>query len=138
MRLLILILLIIALLLESSVTTVSLLIPIIVVATVLLKDSVVFLLAFIFGILLDILAFKMVGVSSMFLTFLVFLILMYERKFEIQTPSFIIFSTFISSFIFLLIFQRGNVIFQSIISTLIGFILFEALRRVNFQKHKDD
>lgn len=138
MRLLILILLIIALLLESSVTTVSLLIPIIVVATVLLKDSVVFLLAFIFGILLDILAFKMVGVSSMFLTFLVFLILMYERKFEIQTPSFIIFSTFISSFIFLLIFQRGNVFFQSIISTLIGFILFEALRRVNFQKHKDD
>ncbi len=138
MKLLILILLIAALMLESSVTTLSLIIPIIVVATVLLKDSVVFLLAFVFGILLDILTFKMVGLSSLFLTFLVFLILMYERKFEIKTPSFIIFSTFFSSFIFLLIFQRGNIIVQSLFSTLIGFILFEALRRVSFQKHKDD
>lgn len=138
MKLLIIFLLIVALMLESSVTTLSLIIPIIVVATVLLKDSIVFLLAFIFGILLDILAFKMVGVSSLFFTFLVFLILMYERKFEIQTPSFIIFSTFLSSFIFLLIFQRGNIIFQSIFSTLIGFILFETLRRISFQKHKDD
>lgn len=138
MKLLILILLIIALILESSVTTASLIIPIIVVATVLLRDSVVFLLAFIFGILLDILGFKMVGVTSLFLTFLVFLILMYEKKFEIQTPSFIIFSTFLSSFIFLIIFQRGNLIFQSIFSTLIAYILFEVLRRVSFKKHEDD
>ena len=124
MRLLILILLISFLILESSVTTTPLIIPVIVVATVMLRDYIAFLLAFIFGFLLDILTFKTVGLSSLLLTILVFLILMYERKFEIETPRFIIFSTFLSSFIFIILFQRGNLIIQPLVSVLIGLILY--------------
>lgn len=138
MKLLLIILLIISLILESSITTIPLILLILLVSTVVSRDDIVFLLAFIFGILLDILTFKAVGVSSVFFTFLVFLILIYEKKFEINTPSFTVFSTLLSSILFLIFFQRGNVIIQSLISTVISLILFATFKKLNYKRQEND
>ncbi len=138
MKLLLIILLIISLILESSITTIPLILLVLLVSTVVLRDDIIFLLAFIFGIFLDILTFKTVGVSSVFFTFLVFLILIYEKKFEINTPSFIIFSTLLSSILFLIFFQRGNVIIQSLVSTVISLILFAVFKKLNYKRQEND
>lgn len=137
MKLLIIILLTLSLILESSITTIPLIVPVLVVSTVILRDYAVFLFAFVFGILLDILSFNTVGISSVFFSFLVFLILIYERKFEINTPSFIIFSTLLSSFLFLIFFQRGNLIIQPLISTVIGIILFAVFKKLTYKGHEN-
>ncbi len=133
MKLLTIILLTISLILESSITTIPLIVPVLVVSTVILRDYAVFLFAFVFGILLDILSFNTVGIASVFFSFLVFLILIYERKFEINTPSFIAFSTLLSSFLFLIFFQRGNLIIQPLISTVIGIILFAVFKKLTYK-----
>lgn len=138
MKLLLIFLLIISLIFESSITTIPLTIAVLVVASVVLRDYVVFVLAFIFGILLDILTFKTVGLSSLFFTFLVFLILIYERKFEIYTPYFIAFASFLSSLIFLILFQRGNVIIQSLVCLAVALFLFEMFKKLNYKIKVND
>ena len=137
MKLLIIILLTISLILESSITTIPLILLVLLVSTVVIKDDIVFLLAFIFGILLDVLTFKTIGLSSAFFTFLVFLILIYEKKFEINTLSFIAFSTLLSSFLFLIFFQRGNIIVQSLVSTAIGLIFFAAFKKLSYKRQEN-
>ena len=137
MKLLIIILLTISLILESSITTIPLILLVLLVSTVVIKDDIVFLLAFIFGILLDVLTFKTIGLSSAFFTFLVFLILIYEKKFEINTLSFIALSTLLSSFLFLIFFQRGNIIVQSLVSTAIGLIFFAAFKKLSYKRQEN-
>ncbi len=137
MKLFFIILLTIGLIFESSITTIPLTIPLLVVATVIFRDYTVFLLAFIFGILLDIILFKTVGLTSLFLVLLVFLILAYEKKFEINTKYFIALSTFLSSFFFLILSQRGNVILQSAISIAVAITLFEIIKKVSFKRKEN-
>ncbi|MBI3985001.1 MAG: hypothetical protein HY344_03625 [Candidatus Levybacteria bacterium] len=138
MKLLLIILLFIALILENSITTIPFTIAILVVSTVIFRDYSIFLLFFIFGIFLDILSFSQIGLSSLFFTFLVFLILIYEKKFEIYNRYFIAFATALSSLTFLLLFQRGNVIIQSLVSMLISLVLFEIFKKLTKKQNTND
>lgn len=132
MRFLSFILLIFALLLETSLTTIPLVLTTLICLTVVYKQNFVFVLAFIFGLFLDLILLNQIGMSSILFVVFLFLILMYQRKFEIKTASFVLVSSFLGSFIYLWIFSYHNLIIpQAIAGAIIGLIIFGFLKKLN-------
>ena len=132
MKFLALFLLTLALILESTITTIPLIFVTLLCLTVVLKENWMFFFAFIFGLMLDLVTFKTPGLSSSFFVVFLFSVLLYRSKFEIATNYFVLASSFIGSFIFLLIAGYTNsIILESIISSIIGIVLFKVFQRVN-------
>lgn len=127
------ILLLISLVLEASITTLPLILLVLICITVIYKDYSVFFLALVFGIFLDIFTFKPIGLSSTFFISIIFLILIYQRKFEITTNYFVFFASFLTSLSFLFLSGNMNIVVQSVISSLIGLLIFNLLLRTKTQ-----
>lgn len=137
MKILSLILLALALLLQTTLTTLPLVLISIVILAVIYRQNFIFILGFIFGIMLDLILFRTVGDSSLFFTVFIFLILIYQRKFEINTASFVLISLFFGSFFYLLLFSNHNlIIFQAITSSLIGLLIFNIVKKLAVDKPK--
>ncbi|HZJ18568.1 MAG TPA: hypothetical protein VFD45_03050 [Patescibacteria group bacterium] len=96
------------------------------------KKEWVFILAFIVGILFDILALRPIGFSSIFYISSLFLISLYERKFETTTIYFVFIMSVILSAIYLVLFSRFSIL-ESIFSGVLGALVFLFL---NYLKHK--
>lgn len=111
----------------SGISTISFSVGLLVVTTVIFKKSWVFFAAFLLGLFLDLALIRPLGYTSLIFTILVFLIRLYERKFEIETITFVFFAAFLGSLIYLMIFDYSNVFLQSLISALIGVLLFKFL-----------
>jgi hypothetical protein len=132
MRFFFVILLTLTLILEISLTTLPLVFLMLLVLTAIFKDNFLFIMALIFGIFLDLMLFRTIGFSSIFFATAIFLVLLYQSKFEISTNSFIIFASFLGSFCFLLIYGiTSNIIWETIISVILGLSMFKLLQRVN-------
>jgi len=132
MKLLAVLLLSVALILQASLTTIPLIFLCLLVFMVLLRANWLFVLAFIFGILLDLVAFRTLGTSSIFLIVVLFLVLLYQSKFEIATNAFIIVVSFLGSFGYLfLLGYHQNLLLQSLVGSIISLILFKLLQRSN-------
>lgn len=117
--------LLIALILEAGLTTIPLILIVLNSLVVIDKKTNMFLPALLFGALLDILTFRTLGIAPIFLTLFLFLVLLYQRKFEIETPSFVLISTFIGAVAFLFVYQFNNLILiQSAISSIIALFIF--------------
>lgn len=127
------ILLLIFLVLEASITTLPLILLILICITVIYKDYSVFFLALVFGIFLDIFTFKTIGLSSILFIIVIFLILIYQRKFEITTNYFVLFASFLASLFFLFLSGNMNIVVQSVISSLIGLLIFNLLQGTKTQ-----
>jgi rod shape-determining protein MreD len=123
--------LIFAILLEVSVTTLPLTLLIILFLAVMKQGNEVFLIAFLAGLALDIFGFGRLGFSSLYFTFIVFLVYLYQKKFEIETVHFMILFSFFGSLIYLFLEGTGNFVFQSIFSTFLVFISFMVFRKFN-------
>lgn len=95
--------------------------------TVIFKKTSIFFIALFLGLLLDLFFLRPFGTTGLIFVIFVFLIMLYERKFETQTVSFIFFATFLGSLIYLLIFGYNNVLIQSIINAIIGVLFFKLL-----------
>jgi cell shape-determining protein MreD len=96
------------------------------------KGNWLFALAFVFGLLFDLLSFKTLGFSSALLILFLFLVLLYQSKFEITTGYFVAIASFLGSFSFL--FLQGYthlILFQAILSAIIGLLLFKLIQRFN-------
>lgn len=130
MKLLAFILLIIALVLEASITTIPFVFLILLCLLVLSRENWVFIFAFAFGLVLDLVGFKTLGISSAFFVTFLFLVLLYQSKFEIATNAFIFFASFFGSFGYLMLLgYNNNLILQVILSSIIGLILFKLIQR---------
>lgn len=128
------ILLFAALILQSWILTLPLVLLVLIPIAVIYRNYYAFALAFIFGILLDILSFKTIGVTSIFFCVFIFLIFMYERKFEINTSYFVIFASFLGSFAFIIFYGYSNLILETLVSTIIGLILFQIFKKGKIAK----
>ena len=115
------------LILSSSLTTIPLSIIILVVCAVIFRESWVFFAAFLLGLYLDLILIKPLGYTSLMLTIFVFLIRLYERKFETQTISFVLLSTFLGSLVYLKLFDYNQILLQSSVSSLLTVLLFKTL-----------
>lgn len=85
----------------------------------------IFLMAFLSGIILDIISLRTIGTTSLFFVIFLFIAIQYARKFETKTARFVLFSSFIGSLIFLIIFGYNSVLQQSIINSVVSLVLFK-------------
>ncbi len=127
------ILLFISVLLEGTVTALPLVLICLICMTIVMRDSFIFLPAFIAGILLDAFALRTIGGASIFLLLFVFLILLYQGKYEINSYPFVWIASFVGSFLFLMMFGYSSALVQAIVSAVIAVFLF-ALMRYTSQK----
>ena len=117
-------LLIISILMEATVTTIPLTLLIILTAAIIFRTNEVFILAFISGLFLDILTLYSLGWSSMYFIILVFVIFLYQKKFEIETLHFVIASSLLASFGYLLIQGSDYFVLQSTAVCIIASVSF--------------
>lgn len=117
-----------ALLLEGTVTTFPLVLVVLLCFTAITKNTVAFPVAFIAGMFLDILTIRTIGVSSIFFMVFLFMILLYQRKYEINSYPFVFFASFLGSLGFLLLSGRGNFFLDSLISSFIALLMFASVR----------
>jgi cell shape-determining protein MreD len=127
-----LILLAIALLLEGTITTLPLVLVCILCLGIFRRDALTFFIAFFAGFLLDALLLHPVGKTSLFFVTFLFLVSLYQRKYEINSVPFVLAASFIGSVIFLWIFGDRNILLQSVLSSVIATVLFSVCR--NFSK----
>jgi hypothetical protein len=134
MKLLAFMLLIIALILEACLTTIPFVFLVLLCLLVLLRENWLFVFAFGFGLVLDLVGFKTPGLSSTFFVIFLFLVLLYQSKFEIATNAFIFFASLIGSFGYLVFLGYNNsLILQTILSSVIGLVLFKLIQKLTVQ-----
>lgn len=121
-------LLIASIFLEGTMTTLPLVFLCLLLVTIFMRNLFLFILAFLAGIFLDAFVLRPIGEASIFLLFIVFLILLYQRKYEINSYPFVMIASFFGSLVFLLLFGYGHAIEQAIISAIIAVFLFIIFR----------
>lgn len=99
--------------------------------TVMKRQEWIFLLAFIAGILLDVFTFRPFGLTSLYFVCFVFLMLLYQRKYETATMPFVAIAAFLGSYGYLVVIGQPAMFLQAIISTIIASIAFAMYRIIN-------
>jgi cell shape-determining protein MreD len=100
---------------------------------VLEKKEWIFLVAFFSGIIFDVLSLRIIGGTSIFLITVLFLISLYERKFETSNVYFVFAASFISGAIYLTIFFNFSLV-QSLATAVLGGIIFLFLNLLTNRK----
>lgn len=121
----------IALLLEGAVTTLPLVLIVLLCLTIYRRDGIVFPIAFAAGLILDIMTIRVLGASSIFFSLILFMILLYQRKYEINSYPFVTVSSFFGALGYLLVFGYANWFMQSVLSSIVAVLLFMPLRFFN-------
>lgn len=115
----------------SGITTIPFFLGLLVVCTVVFKKSWVFFLALGLGLFLDLITIRALGYTALVLVIFVFLIRLYERKFETRTAAFVFISTFLGSLAYLRIFDYQQILLQSLLSSLFAVLLFKIFGRLS-------
>lgn len=123
-------LLLVAIFLESTIITIPLTLLIILFAAVILKNNDVFILAFFSGLLLDILRLGTIGLTSAYFVLFVMLIFLYQKKFEIESISFISISALLGSFIYLFFSNSNQIIPETLSGVFLIFISFYVFKKM--------
>jgi len=94
------------------------------------KKSWVFPAAFFSGIIIDILSLRYLGSTSLFFVTFLFVIHLYERKFETSNIFFAFFACFVGSLLYLTIFGIRQVLVQSLVAAVVGSLIFYLIMRL--------
>lgn len=113
----------------GTLTTIPMIVAVIICFTVVFKNPWVFIAAILGGLFTDIFFLRTLGSTSLFLVIFVFMIFLYQRRFEIQTMPFVFIGTFLGSVIYLKIFGYDQIFLQSIASSLLAIFLFKVFGR---------
>ena len=116
--------LLIAVLIEATFTTIPLALLLLINFLVQEKKSWVFAAAFFSGLALDILSLRYFGSTSLYFVIVLFIINLYERKFETSNIYFVLFTSFVGSFFYLTVFEVRLALSQAVLSALLGSIIF--------------
>lgn len=111
----------------STITTIPFYIGLLAIVAVIYKKAWVFFLALGLGLFLDLISIRSLGHTGLVLTIFVFLLFLYERKFETQTVTFVFISTFLGSIFYLWLFGYSNIILQSLVCAVVSILLFKFL-----------
>lgn len=118
-----------ALILESTFTTVPLLFTVLTVYTIFKKQTRFFYAGFAGGIILDSLTVRVLGSSSAFFVIWLYLILLYDKKYEIRSSLFVCLSIFIGSTLYLYIFKYNYIFLNALIASAAGIVLYLILKK---------
>lgn len=122
-----LLILFVFLFLEGSVTFVPLVFDAILVLYVLKREAWIFTLAFFAGLMLDVVYVRQFGQTSLFFLASLFLVFLYERKYEIKTKEFVFLFSFLAGGAYLYYFNRTILVTQTLLNSLAVLVLFLAL-----------
>lgn len=112
---------------ESLYTTIPLMLMSILLLYVFWRDRSLYIFSFLSGVLFDVLSVQKIGVSSVFLVSFLFLVVLYERKFEIDTIYFVLFASFLGSFMMSILFSYPSPIIYSGVNAIIAGAVFAFL-----------
>lgn len=110
-------------------TTLPLFLFALLLAYVFVPSPVLFAAAYGMGIFLDILLLQTIGVSSAMGIGFLFLIFLYERKFEVRTPHFIFLATLFATLCWFFLFYHRLEVFPSLFSAIIVCLVFLLLNK---------
>lgn len=122
---------------EGAVTTLPFTLVFLLCLTVMKRQEWIFLLAFVSGMLLDVFSFRQAGLSSLFFVIYIFLILLYQRKYETATMPFVVIASFFGCLVYGMLTGQQSVILQSSISTCIAAAAFSVYRNLNHRTEND-
>lgn len=125
-----------AFILEGTITTLPLVLISFLILMIFLRTKYLFIIALIVGFLLDIFLIRATGITSLMLAVFLFIMLLYENKFETSTSYFILISSFFASLTYLSILGMQNVLIQSIFSALLALGIFKLLMFTEVKKPK--
>lgn len=128
-----LILLVFAVFIEGTLTTMPLTLICLLCLMIVRRDAMIFPLAFLAGLLVDAMTLRPLGGTSLFLLTFVFLILLYQRKYEIYSYQFVMVASFVGSIVFMTLFGYENVVLQSLLSALFGGVIFGFIKLTSKQ-----
>lgn len=106
-------------------TTLPLTLVVLVLILVLSKGFLAYLVAFIAGLVVDLLMLRHLGTTSLFFIIFLFILSLYQRKFEIKTVPFVFLSSFLGSIFYLRLFGYDNILLQSLISAFLAVLFFK-------------
>jgi cell shape-determining protein MreD len=89
-----------------------------------MRNSDGFIVAFLAGLLLDVFLLRPLGESSVYFLIVLFLIFMYEKKYEVNSLLFMTLATGVTSCIYFVIFPVPGSLSQVITATLLGGFLY--------------
>ena len=115
----------------SGITTIPFPIGLLAIVTILSKKPWVFFLALGLGLFLDLISIRALGYTSLALTIFVFILFLYERKFETRTIAFVFISTLLGSAIYLIIFGYQQIFLQSLVNSLLAVLIFKIIQKSN-------
>ncbi len=121
---------------EGTITTLSLVLISFLILMIFLKKKSLFYLALITGVILDIFLLRPLGITSLMLVIFLFLIHLYEKKFETSTNYFVLLFSFFGSLIYLFVLGIGNAFFQSVFNAILALILIKFLMHSEIKKPK--
>lgn len=113
---------------EGTLTTLPLTLIFLLCLTVMKRQEWIFPLAFIAGILLDVFVFRTPGITSLYFVSFVFLLLLYQRKYETATMPFVAIAAFFGSMGYMMLIGHSAVLLQVLLSTLIATSTFGVYR----------
>lgn len=114
-------------LLERTVFNFPFVFDMILVLYVIAKKPWVFAAGFFAGLVLDIIYVRPFGAFELFFLTALFLVFLYERKYEIQTREFVFFFLLLGGLVYYKLFGSGFLIFMSFINAVIGVLIFNLL-----------
>lgn len=101
------------------------------------KDRLPFIIGFVLALFLDVLLVRQIGTTGLFFITVLFLLMLYQRKFEIATYYFVTIAAFIVTLFYALLFQIGNPLFHATVSAILAILFFAILKRVFANKEKE-
>lgn len=116
-------------LLESTILSIPLTLIVLLLFFVFKKSSEVFLYAFIAGLLLDITHVRTIGVTSIFFVLFLFLVSLYDKKYEICTVPFVMAAALVGSLANAYLFGHQSLLLQGIFGCVVGGALFMGIQR---------
>jgi len=128
----------IILLLQASLTTVPFLLAFLLMLTIQKRDRFVLAVAFLVGLLYDFLTVQSLGVSSLFFVCFVFIILLYQKKYEIDTLYFVAFASFFGSLLYLVLFGLQSIFSQALVVMGLSVVVFVVGKRMSKRKSDTD
>lgn len=114
----------VALFSEGTLTTLPLTLLALIILLLQKREQWIFPLAFVSGILLDVMTMDRIGIRSIFFVFFLFFMVLYEKKYEIQTLPFVSVVSFFGSLIYLFLLSSKPLLLQSLTSCVIASMLF--------------
>ena len=123
-------LLFLSLFLQASIITTPISLLILIVFYCFYQDEWIFFAAFLSGVILDIVLVQYVGITSGYFLICIFLISLYQRKFEVSSYYFLSLYIFFSTVFYAWIFSIRQPLLVAIMSSFIGIGYFWILRKL--------